>query len=384
MHNLLLMPQVIIENLANELNNVPVMQDFSAGFMDGGIADNQGVESIMRANQRRMNGETSFQPFDLMIINDVATHYMNPLLPAKPSKNPGWLLSLTITKLMNVCRLVAFLSAAGLILNFFMGNPGVLSKVLAIILSFLFIIPVIVVSIINKIRAYIKGEINGGGLNLEKNFSPEIVKNLFEAFGGTPLYVLGAMIKDRINAITSLSGDMFMKRIRQLLYVQFMDEGRTSFRLKTNHAYDLSFSNDLFRRGENPFLNLEPNRDIQLVAQCAFEQATTLWYDTEATKNNNVAAIVACGQFNTCYNLLTYASRLRASNHFNTLSKEYKDKVNYLHSKLCIDYEAFKKDPFWLYNKVGIESGIKDFRPGSMADIPAPTLKPTDQFYGLR
>jgi hypothetical protein len=50
----------------------------SFGFMDGGITDNQGLASLMLADsKRRFDPNPNASPFDLMIITDVASYFMD-------------------------------------------------------------------------------------------------------------------------------------------------------------------------------------------------------------------------------------------------------------------------------------------------------------------
>jgi len=160
--------------------------------------------------------------------------------------------------------------------------------------------------------------------------------------------------------------------------------------MKTNHVYDLSFTNDLNRldnkdaaSSKDP-VRLAPNEKLQLIAEYAYEMGTTLWFDKEKKEQNSLPALVACGQFTTCYNLLIYIDRLKQQHgnmpsHFSGLNKEWQEKINLLEAQMANEYEEFKKDPFWLYNKMGHEY-IPGFKNYNMEEFEIPVKK----FEGLR
>ena len=165
---------------------------------------------------------------------------------------------------------------------------------------------------------------------------------------------------------------VFLKRIRQLLYNTFYGSPQWKNRGKGNHIYDLAFSSDLYRKKNPPpapYLN--PSRDIQIVAQTAFNMGTTLWFDeSNMHQQHSMACIIACGQFTTCYNLLAYIERL-----FTTPSAydaTYLGRLNSLKAQLTADYEHFKTDPFFMYNAYGLDYQIKNFKPLSVKDVPFP------------
>ena len=59
------------------------------GFMDGGITDNQGLQSMMYADGRRQRNETTFKPFDLMLVNDVGSYFIKPYVNPPQPKHSG-------------------------------------------------------------------------------------------------------------------------------------------------------------------------------------------------------------------------------------------------------------------------------------------------------
>src|SRR5690606_13883974 len=180
---------------------------------------------------------------------------------------------------------------------------------------------------------------------------------------------------ERADSVLAINNDVFIKRIRKLLYSAALDSGIYTNRLKANHVYDLAFANDR-NRIENDCSHLAPNHNIKIVAQNAFEMPTTLWFDKKSDDSYKQAALIACGQFTTCYNLLEYIERLKNPEFYQTLSVDSQKRINDLQVELMKHYEHFKRDPLWLYNQLGIH--IQNFQPVNISNFPFPP-----QFKGL-
>lgn len=374
-----------VESVRDAFIDEKIRDDFKIGMMDGGITDNQALESMVDAQKRRVKEKTQFRPFDLMLVNDVGSHYMEPYkLPTENDSYTGIkaisiktvIISLWVLTLLGISLIAGLIPKLD---TFGVRWPVIIGTTITILSGSILLI-------LNLIRRFIEGNTDRlGGLNLNKNFSPSIVSNLFEHFASTPIMVIFRMLKERISSVLVLNNDVFLKRIRFLLYDKTYESGKYRFKIKTNHVYDLSFSNDLNRHRKG--LNfIEPSRSIQIIAQTAFEMATTLWFDTTNQKNETLAALIACGQFTTCYNLLEYIYRLKTTKsksgdtYYSGLVSAYQQKVDHLERQLSKDYRAFQEDPFWLYNKCGVNFQPANFKPISMENF----LFPAHSFEGLR
>ena len=375
-----------LNDLADKIRQLKIIETFRAGFMDGGITDNQGIESMMRANERRQKKETSFASFDLMLVNDVGSHYMDPFIPQQPTTNKG-LMALSVRTISITAISLGIIGIALLIIGF--RNPGWQNVTAAIVGTLLLILGIAIPGSLLYLHQFIGGKVRDKrGLNLDYTFSPRIVNLLLGYFSKTPLGVILNMLKDRFSSVLTLNNDVFLKRIRHLLYARFMGEGRRSFRMKTNHVYDLSYSNDL-NRLQNDIEIAPPSAAMQIVSQCAFEMGTTLWFDQQSQRSYDQAALIACGQFTTCYNLLLYILRMKKVMpdgycYFDTLTEAWKEKVNQLEQVFNEHYIAFSKDPFWLYNQLGKQYQLTNFTAKSAADFPFPEkefkdLRPIEQ-----
>ncbi|GGB84016.1 patatin-like phospholipase family protein [Dyadobacter sediminis] len=370
------------EDIIRLANQFAVVDDFKMGMMDGGITDNQALESILDAQERRKSGKTIFKPFDLMLINDVGSDFIDPYIPNAKKDTYTGIKGITIHSIITLLLIAGLLSAALTVSGFLYIQQINRAKIAIVAETACLLVSAIALAALLLIRSYIKGNIHLiGGLNLDKNFSKTIVTNLFSHFGATPLMVIIRMFQERISSVLLLNNDVFLKRIRYLLYHNAYESKKYIYRLKTNHIYDLSFSNDHVRQN---IPSLKPGRALQIVAQAAFETGTTLWFDTSSQQSGKLPALIACGQFTTCYNLLEYIYRMKSirknkPSYFSSLSAAEQEKINALEKALKADYARFNSDPFWLYNQKGTQFGIAGFKPCDVSGFPFPAV-----FEGLR
>lgn len=364
-----------LESVARAFSALPFEPELKIGFMDGGITDNQGVESMIDAQQRRLRGETDFPAFDLMLVNDVGSHFMSPYKVQQPSEHYTGLLGWSIRGVLIASGLLAALAVAAC---FYIGaQPW--SQAWQILPALVLFMCLPVVGGLLFLRRYLSGKTRkGAGLDLDKTFSPEIVHQLLHHFGSTPLGVLKVMLQARFNSIMTLNSDVFLKRIRYLLYQQ-LDDGFPEQSVKANHVYDLSFSNDVQRQGDCWQTPL--SESLQSVAQRAFEMGTTLWFDKEADKQMAMPALIACGHFTTCYNLIEHIARMKqpkpGGSYYEQLPIDARAQVDTLEAQLKQHFVLFNEDPFWLYNEQS--KGLKGYTPPRLADFRLPA-----DFEGLR
>src|SRR5690606_23055866 len=75
------------EEAERRLSDPSVLRSF--GLMDGGITDNQGLKSLMLADERRRRKRKP-DPFDLMIVTDVSSYFMDYYEVPEPKEAEGW------------------------------------------------------------------------------------------------------------------------------------------------------------------------------------------------------------------------------------------------------------------------------------------------------
>jgi len=341
------------------------------GLMDGGITDNQGLQSMMYADGRRTRHETDLRHFDFLMVNDVGSHFINPYVMPEVKKGR----ELSIRGLTFIAAAIIAILSAG-------AWYGIRHNcaLLTVGCSLLITLPLIFLVLTLYLRIQLLGAANSALIvNFKKNFTERIITLLVGYFAKTPLSVIKQMIIARANSVLMLNMSIFLKRIRQLLYNKFYFSPQWKNRGKGNHIYDLSFSNDINRKADNGYRSptppiLNPSRDIQIVAQVAFNMGTTLWFDKQSTEQeHSEACIVACGQFTTCYNLLQHITRLLAIKPAEApFDSKYRNRLIKLEQQMLADYEAFKADPFFYYNQSGSDFKVPGFKEVTMQEIPFP------------
>ena len=340
------------------------------GLMDGGITDNQGLQSMMEADGRRLDKKTSFPHFELMLVNDVGSHYIHPYVLPKISK--GYELNLWGVFYITLGILLAALTGVWYGISHH-STPWIIAGALFIPIPFIWVSGVLYVR--QQLFSVSKAS---AGMDLKRNFTEQIIHILVSFFSKTSISLLVHMLNTRAQSVLMLNTSIFLKRIRQLLYDKFYGSTQWNNRGKGNHVYDLSFSNDINRgQGNSQYITtpsyLNPSTDMQVVSQTAYNMGTTLWFDKKSAEQQYTeASLIACGQFTTCYNLLEYIDRLLDKNTGTPYDDKYENRLLKLKAQMTADYEHFKTDPFFLYNTSGTDYQMQGFKPLKMIDIPFP------------
>jgi hypothetical protein len=363
------------EDLLTALQSEPLHQDFKIGMMDGGITDNQGLESMMKANDRRERGQTGFEPFDLMMVNDVGSHFIEPYMLAKNDKDRNKSRGTSIVSITLVAAACGMVGIWGMTYSMYHEDAESWPRLIAAGSTILLLISALILAGLTATVWFINGKLGkDSGLNLEKNFSPSISQMFFKYFGISPFIVLYSMVQERLNSVVLLNTDVFLKRIREILYQKFFDSENHLYRIKTNHIYDMSYSNDGNKEHHIEPQSGPPGRRLKTIAETAFNVGTTLWFDRVQQDHNAQAAVIASGQFTTCYNLLLYVETFKAGDIYQAYlpGNEYKARIDEMEAQLNEHYIRFNKDPFWLYNKTGQDAGIENFQLADEASFPFP------------
>ncbi len=363
--------QLKIEPQKNSKKEVAFLKAGRLGLMDGGITDNQGLESLMEADERRRQlsselATNSFRPFDLIMVNDVGSFYMSPYSVPEMKDKPIALLSVD-----RICLLLTLILLAGIVV-FALGLQHA-NAWLAVAGGLAIVFPALILFPVYKLHRHLTDKKRKHGLNLEQTFSETIAKKLIKFMRNTPMGILQQVNKSRLSSIMILTNDVFMKRIRQMLYQSFYANPIWDNRRKGNHIYDLSFSNNINRENRNADAPI-PSQPVQIVAETACCMGTTLWFDVQSrTETHSMACIIATGAFTTCYNLIDYIAALKqAADVWEGFSQESKELVNNIDRQLQQDWAKFQTDPFFLFNNMGNEIWGNVFTPIDHTTIPFP------------
>lgn len=319
------------------------------GIMDGGIADNQGIGSMMLINERMDNG------LDLIMVNDVGSFKMEPWEQdtTKLQKSP--------TLRHKLSKLLSYFSVKPLYWS------PLLFGVLMVVLNSLHIF-----SSTAWTSLYIVGSILiGVGLVLTligivasivksfavRKFNKLLSKNVPEAlladvisFKNLDISLLQRMITDRLTSASKMINDVFLKQMRRLNYDLFYSKSSLKHRRVTATVYKLNGMKTAYS-GDAPSYNKEikpkPSTLLTSVGLTASETPTTLWWDQKDIALNRMDTLIACGQFTVCYELMDYILKLKSSD----LDLDFTE-VDKLYSRLKSDWKTFNKNPFYLVNEL--------------------------------
>ncbi|HSC38392.1 MAG TPA: hypothetical protein VLD19_10985 [Chitinophagaceae bacterium] len=139
---------------------------------------------------------------------------------------------------------------------------------------------------------------NGGGTG---SFTA-MLKKYSGVFFSLPPSVLKQMLVARIKSVFLLANDIYLKQIRRMYYNDVFSNPDYKGMVIQNAIYDLSKVNFNESATTGP---LFPSPEMIALAKQARMMGTTLWFDSGDTTHMK-EAIIATGQFTTCYNLLKY------------------------------------------------------------------------------
>lgn len=310
----------------------PALQQYAAtatpiGLMDGGIYDNQGIESILNYK--------SDQPepyFDLVIISDVASPYMKAYAPAIDKAKEG-IRQLTIEHAAERLRMYNTRISVGLLLlvlafavaPLLWGYSNTWPTGFCIGLSLCFLCAFIGKWMLQRrVIRWKDAAIASVQKKVPRFFVEKLSHLKIEALS---IRRAEPLILDRINSLITLLMDVFLKVVRRLNYYKLYDNERYIYRRMSNLIRELTeadFREVRDRRGSGPG---EQSRyttnsvlqgkyedvvgaNLKLFSETASSFGTTLWFTEDEQLANMLGTLVACGQATMCYNMLDYLEHL--------------------------------------------------------------------------
>ncbi len=326
--------------------NLKTKKDFKngVGIMDGGITDNQGIGSMININERMRSKTNGNKKLDLIIVNDVGSFKMKPWLPDDSKNLESESLKSKIDGILKYFKVnwiyiaTLLLGIALIIMNCFQFigctecNPlstigGILTGI-GITLTIFGIIALVIKKIGFR---WIENKIN--------KTVPEPLLDDISALQNLNAGLVQRMVIERISSSVIMISDIFLKQMRRLNYDLFYSSEELEHKRITSTVYQLNgvkttYNKDRAINKEIP----KPSKNLHTVSSIASEMPTTLWWDATDIKLDRYNALIACGQFTTCYNLIDYIIKLEKDI---PISAE----VLALKKRLIKDWRQFNKDP---------------------------------------
>lgn len=193
---------------------------------------------------------------------------------------------------------------------------------------------------------------------LGNNLPKEPVKEIIDYLLGLKISELTSFLQLRLSSISTMVGEIFLKRIRRLIFDNFFQEEDFQFRRVSNFIFTLSTAyqknvdntkKTLSEKDESVNRKL-PTDKMEEIAENARTTETTLWFTDEDFRLNRLNDIIATSQFTLCNSLLKYFEELEKQK---SLFQNLKDlnELAELKSVLEADWENFKINPYCLTKK---------------------------------
>ncbi len=332
------------------------------GLMDGGIVDNQGIDSVIQAEQLMKNYKGDKSKFisndeksiDLYIISDVSSPFMSGYVKTEEKPSNFWR-RLSFRKFSYV-GLLSLLMAVLFITLAIYSEMRVLIFVAGLFTAVFLLTSIISFFLSRLFRKFMK---------IFK--VPEFFVSRLGVFSRMQFGIYETLIKNRISSVVSMVSEVFMKQIRRQQYGRVYNEPGWATRLVMNGIYELSPQHTVYRNSKKDILLSKELRNVSTQLMTTAEKArsmgTTLWFtpdELKGEKDNMLKTLIACGQFTVCFNLIEYIEKtlLNPENktEYDAYSDELKLEINTLHSKMLSDWKAFNADPYWLVNEIHQES----------------------------
>lgn len=320
-------------------NNAPQIS-----LMDGGVIDNQGIESVMEAEDLMKENDSSNgihdneeSMIDLIIVSDVDIPYIEKY-EAVNNLTLNWWRSLSLKNTILIISLVILIFGFLIIFYFFQSKIG-----LAIIGS-VFSTAIIAVVII----AIYSGRFFNL-INFPKNLKKPINKLLKVRLG-----TYSNLILNRISSVRKMNYSIFTNQISRLLMQKIWGDPKWKNKRIKNAIYDLMKDSDKMKNMLNSDC-LMSSLQIQNIVRKTSSMKTTLWFTDDDLNDNRIKDLIACGQFTVCWNLLDYLKKIKTDS-VNTNPGILK--LLDTRDQLMKYWSQFKENPYWMVNDWNNRLGI--------------------------
>lgn len=307
------------------------------GIMDGGIVDNQGIESVLLAEKRMKQNECGRKDIciDLIITSDVWNPHMESYSPTN-SLQKSRLGKLKLKSILNWITGGEIMATMALLSGIWTKSPLLLSIVGAIWITMtsLWIGSLVAIRKIKKMAGH------------------TLIGRCLDSVLRLRLADIATLAVNRFSSVKMLVTIVFMKHIRRLNYRSIYENKKWMNRRIMNGIYELrageKWEEDI-KKGRLPKW-LAPCESIQKNSSRVADMETTLWF-TDSDKCNHIPeALIAAGQYTICWKLLSYIEKSKKYTANMTeamigFCKEYEE-------SLRTDWEKFQKNPLWMVEEI--------------------------------
>ncbi len=335
-------PQDYFKNKGNEKYNELFKKSVFAsgvGIMDGGISDNQGIESMLNTHKR--------DSLDLIIVNDVASYKMTPWEKGSEPISNQTTFNDYVTKIISqfnikwIYPLLMILGAGILVGNNLIDYdnstptwPNILGAVILGIGLTLTILGFLAFKIKNKVLKWFN--------SVFKKTIPPILIDEVTSFQNLSIDLVKRLLKERITSSVKMLNDVLLNQIRRLNYDTLFKNDSFQFNRIGSTVDRLDGKDTIYAKFKiNDRVTVQPSEKLTKTVRIAAETPTSLWWDEEDIKLDRMDNLISCGQLTTCYGLLDYII---------DLPEEYTSEPDIiaLKTQLEDDWKKFNDNPMFM------------------------------------
>lgn len=267
-------------------------------LMDGGVFDNQGIDSIKNIHRREG------REIDLYIVSDTDQRG-GAMLDFPPVARRGWLTLGYLYVIVWLVIIASLVTVAAIIFDAATNyRSGALTPFRVV---FLYSIPLTfslaVISFILWGRGFAR--------RMQKKVAKETGIEPWKYLKKLTVPEVIEFASSRIDSLVAMSSKVFMKRIRDLGYTSIFADTNLNQKLVPNQIYDLD-KNLNFRNDWSEFIGeaeLTPSESLRAISRRAEGYATNLWFLSPDELDN----LILCGRATICYKIIKYLLRYRAA-----------------------------------------------------------------------
>jgi predicted acylesterase/phospholipase RssA len=272
-------------------------------LMDGGVFDNQGIDSIERIYERKNN------EIELYIISDTSQRD-DSLLNSPVAPLNGWLRLWQLSVLLWLLMLASLVTMTTIVIDAVQTYQAFGISLWRGI--FLYLIPFL-------LAAGAAGFLIWGRNLLTKvlkKFNAETGIDVWRHFKILTVPALIEILVSRAQSLIAMAGSVFMKRIRDLGYTRIFVNPNFEAKVLPNIIYDLD--NESKWGNEIRTANLTPSAELRKIAVDAEAYPTNLWF----INSDVLEKLILCGEATMCFKILKYLLKYRSSELVETNSPE--------------------------------------------------------------
>lgn len=306
-------------------------------LMDGGILDNQGIESIEMENDR-----PNVQKIGTYIISDVSPRNAPPFnIP--DGKIAGLLGNLTLRTIQIVHAMIALAALAGI---WWFWNTSRLLLIVSVLVALFGALVVLAIWGLQKLIDNLVTDTLD-----QKSETTVILKNL-DILEKTPIKILWNLAITRFFSLSSIMENVFMNRIRVLELKNLYVSKEWDHKLISNNIYSLYTD---YKEAKNiP----HPSAQMLATAEKAATMPTSLWFSSKEKEAGMLDVLIVAGQITLCFQLLRHLNEeINIAAVKETFSLETQLDLQALEARILADYLRFIEDEKWLLKEL-IAQGV--------------------------